>query len=65
MAVLDKNEVDQFTRDGYVSTDGLLSVDEVDTFGEAIDSAVARRVDGDDRELAAKSIYEQSSGTMA
>ena len=60
MAVLDKNEVDQFTRDGYVSTDGLLSVDEVDTFGEAIDNAVARRVDGDDRELAAKSVYEQS-----
>ncbi len=60
MAVLHENTVDQFTRDGYVSTDGLLSIDEVDTFGEAVDSAVARRTSGDDRTLATKSHYEQS-----
>jgi ectoine hydroxylase-related dioxygenase (phytanoyl-CoA dioxygenase family) len=60
MSVLHENTVDQFTRDGYVSTDGLLSIDEVDTFGEAVDIAVDRRTGGDDRELAAKSSYEQS-----
>ncbi len=60
MAVLQTEAVERFAADGYVATDGLLSPEEVDLFGAAIDRAVERRTADDPRTLADKSSYEQS-----
>ncbi|MGH1491894.1 MAG: phytanoyl-CoA dioxygenase family protein [Acidimicrobiales bacterium] len=60
MAVLQAETVETFQTDGYVSTEGLLSAEQVDAFGAAIDRAVERRTADDDRTLADKSSYEQS-----
>ena len=60
MAVLDPDVVARFRADGYVRTDGLLTVDEIDRFGAAIDHAVATRTAHDDRTLVDKTPYEQS-----
>ncbi|MGI9596382.1 MAG: phytanoyl-CoA dioxygenase family protein [Acidimicrobiales bacterium] len=60
MAVLEPELVRRFQADGYVATPGLLSTDDVETYGPAIDRAVAARTEGDGRALAEKSSYEQS-----
>lgn len=52
--------VHAFTRDGFVVVPDLLTGDELDTFGPAVDAAVARRTRDDDRMLRDKSRYQQS-----
>jgi ectoine hydroxylase-related dioxygenase (phytanoyl-CoA dioxygenase family) len=49
-----------FENDGFVVTPGLLSEQELETYGSAIDRAVAERTASDPRALAEKSTYEQS-----
>ena len=49
-----------FDRDGYVVVPDLLSADELDRLGAAVDDAVAARTARDRRTLAEKSRYEQS-----
>ena len=60
MAALDPALVARFREDGYVRTDGLLKVAEIERYGAAIDRAVAARTATDRRTLADKSTYEQS-----
>ena len=60
MDAVDAETVARFQADGYVVTDGLLSIDDVERYGRAIDRAVASRTAGDDRSLADKTPYEQS-----
>lgn len=60
MAVLDAEVVSRFRDDGFVRTDGLLEVAEVERYGSAIDRAVAERTVGDDRPVSDKTAYEQS-----
>lgn len=60
MALLDSTLVQEFDRDGFVTTPNLLSQAEVDRYGAAIDAAVARRTASDTRTLDQKGIYEQS-----
>ena len=52
--------VQAFRRDGFVVVPDLLSPDELDRYGAAVDEAVARRSRHDTRTLAQKSRYEQS-----
>jgi len=51
---------DAFRRDGFVVVPDLLSADEVEEFGRAVDTAVANRTRADRRSLSEKSRYEQS-----
>ncbi len=60
MAVLNSLTIEQFATDGYVATDSVLTTNEIDTFGPAIDRAVALRTADDTRLLAERSEYEQS-----
>ncbi len=60
MIALKSELVDRFARDGYVVTDDILSSEEVDSFGAAIDRAVADRTAGDTRSVGEKDTYEQS-----
>ncbi|HVN27411.1 MAG TPA: phytanoyl-CoA dioxygenase family protein [Candidatus Binataceae bacterium] len=52
--------IDSFRRDGFVIIEGMLTDDELDRFGAAVDRAVAYRGRDDHRALAEKSPYEQS-----
>ncbi|MDG2028919.1 MAG: phytanoyl-CoA dioxygenase family protein [Acidimicrobiales bacterium] len=60
MPVLSPQQVADFQRDGYLLSSGLLSADELATFGPAVDAAVASRTVDDTRSLADKGLYEQS-----
>ncbi len=60
MGLLDQDVIERFGRDGFVVTEGMLTDDELDHYGEAIDAAVARRTEGDRRTLSEKGTYEQS-----
>jgi ectoine hydroxylase-related dioxygenase (phytanoyl-CoA dioxygenase family) len=52
--------IDQFNARGYAVVPGLLSDDECDRFGRAVDRAVATRSAGDPRTLEERSRYEQA-----
>jgi ectoine hydroxylase-related dioxygenase (phytanoyl-CoA dioxygenase family) len=52
--------IDDFRRDGFVVVPDLLTPDELDQYGTAVDEAVTRRSRHDTRTLAEKSPYEQS-----
>jgi len=62
--MLDRNvttqEISRFQRDGFVRIPGLLSLEEVGRFGEAVDRAVMERTRHDPRPLEKRSRYEQS-----
>ena len=60
MPVLSSEAVADFQRDGYVLTPDLLSSVELESFGPAVDAAVAARTVNDHRTLADKGLYEQS-----
>lgn len=60
MGLLSKDTIEAFQRDGYVVIDGLLTTDELDHFGNAVDTAVAKRSIDDGRSLQERSRYEQS-----
>ena len=51
---------DAFRRDGFVMVPDLLSADELERYGAAVDEAVARRKRFDNRKLGDKTPYEQS-----
>jgi hypothetical protein len=50
----------RFRRDGFVLARGVISDAEVDSFGSAVDAAVAARKRNDGRSLEEKTPYEQS-----
>ena len=52
--------IDAFRRDGFVMVPNLLSGEELERFGAAVDRAVRNRGRNDHRALAEKSPYEQS-----
>jgi ectoine hydroxylase-related dioxygenase (phytanoyl-CoA dioxygenase family) len=52
--------IDAFRRDGFVVVPDLLDADELETFGAAVDAAVAARMRHDRRRLEEKTPYEQS-----
>src|SRR5438270_13501703 len=52
--------VDRFQRDGFVVVPDLVTIDELERYGPAVDAAVARRKRFDSRALGEKSPYEQS-----
>jgi len=54
------DHVAAFERDGFVVVDGLLSDEELDRYGAAVDACVARRNADDLRPLEERSRYEQS-----
>ena len=59
-ATLTPRLVRDFRRDGFVVVPDLLSAGELRHFGAAVDEGVARRSRHDARQLAEKSLYEQS-----
>ena len=52
--------IEQFRRDGFVVVDNLLTEEELERFGAAVDRAVKDRGRNDSRVLEQKSPYEQS-----
>ncbi len=58
--VVREDLIEKFRRDGFVVVPDLLSDNELDKFGAAVDRAVADRKCNDTRALAEKSLYEQS-----
>lgn len=50
----------RYRRDGFVHVTGVLSREELDRYGAAVDEAVAARKRGDTRRLDEKTPYEQS-----
>ena len=58
--VLSEQTINEFDQRGFVLTSGVLSSDEVDRYGVAVDAEVARRTQGDQRTMVQKSRYEQS-----
>jgi ectoine hydroxylase-related dioxygenase (phytanoyl-CoA dioxygenase family) len=58
--VVSQDLIDSFRRDGFVVVPGLLTENELDKFGAAVDRAVADRGRDDRRTLGEKSPYEQS-----
>lgn len=59
-AALRPEHVERFQRDGFVVVEGLLTPDELERYGTAVDAAVAARNAGDTREVSDKTLYEQS-----
>jgi ectoine hydroxylase-related dioxygenase (phytanoyl-CoA dioxygenase family) len=53
-------QIARYRRDGFVVIEGLLTDDELDRYGRAVDEGVARRTAWDRRTLDEKSLYEQS-----
>jgi len=58
--VLDSAQIDAFRRDGFVVVPDLLAAAEIESFGAAVDAAVAARTRHDRRRLEEKTPYEQS-----
>ncbi|MGB1191215.1 MAG: phytanoyl-CoA dioxygenase family protein [Pseudomonadales bacterium] len=54
------NLIQNFATNGYVVTPNVLTSQEIDRYGLAVDLAVDRRRAGDHRELSEKTRYEQS-----
>lgn len=52
--------VERFGRNGFVVVPDLLTEEELDRYGRAVDDAVARRKRYDKRAVAEKTLYEQS-----
>lgn len=55
-----EHTIEKFRRDGFVVVPNLLSEQELERFGAAVDRAVRDRGSNDHRTLAEKSAYEQS-----
>ena len=51
---------ERFRRDGFVHVPGVLTAEELDRYGAAVDQAVAERKRGDTRAFEEKTPYEQS-----
>ena len=59
-AIVTRDLIEQFQRDGFVIVPGLLTDAELEHYGAAVDRAVADRGRNDGRTLSEKSPYEQS-----
>lgn len=59
-ALVSQDLIEQFRRDGFVVVPDLITADELDKFGAAVDRAVQDRKRNDHRALTEKSPYEQS-----
>lgn len=59
-SLLSQHVIDEFDTNGFVVTEKMLSDDELDVFGTAVDRAVRRRTTDDGRSLDQKTSYEQS-----
>ena len=55
-----QEHLQKFEHRGFVVIDDMLSIDELDRYGEAVDEAVAKRTRWDKRKLKDRSRYEQS-----
>jgi ectoine hydroxylase-related dioxygenase (phytanoyl-CoA dioxygenase family) len=60
MPILEPKLVEDFEANGFVVTPNLLSREELERYGTAVDQAVSRRTADDPRAVADKSTYEQS-----
>jgi ectoine hydroxylase-related dioxygenase (phytanoyl-CoA dioxygenase family) len=58
--VLSESQIQAFERDGYLLVEDVLSPDEIETHGSAVDAGVLYRSKGDDRAIEDKTLYEQS-----
>jgi ectoine hydroxylase-related dioxygenase (phytanoyl-CoA dioxygenase family) len=59
-SVLSQAEIDRFQADGFLLVKDFFSHEELDRFGESMDTAVQRRTSGDNRNLTDKNLYEQT-----
>ncbi|MEY2571765.1 MAG: hypothetical protein QOE63_2115, partial [Acidimicrobiaceae bacterium] len=59
-ALLAPGVVEQFERDGFVVIPDLLTLDELDGYGDLVTAAVKERTKDDDRPLEKKSRYQKS-----
>ena len=57
---LTQKQVEMFEEQGFIVIDNLLSIDELEWYGAAVDEAVANRSQWDKRKLEDRSRYEQS-----
>lgn len=57
---LTPEEIERFNRDGFLLVEDVLSPAELEHFGAAVTSAVAERGADDTREVADKTLYEQT-----
>ena len=55
-----QKQLQRFEQRGFIVIDDMLSVDELDRYGVAVDEAVAKRSRWDKRPLMKRSLYEQS-----
>lgn len=60
MLAVTQDHIASFQRDGYVVVPNLLSDEELQRFGAAVDAAVTQRMSWDTRHLDEKTRYEQS-----
>jgi len=58
--IVSQELIDQFRRDGFVVVPNMLTEQELEKFGAAVDRAVRDRARNDNRKLEEKSPYEQS-----
>jgi ectoine hydroxylase-related dioxygenase (phytanoyl-CoA dioxygenase family) len=59
-AIVSPELIERFRRDGFVVVPGLLTDEELEHYGAAVDRAVRDRGRNDNRTVAEKSLYEQS-----
>jgi ectoine hydroxylase-related dioxygenase (phytanoyl-CoA dioxygenase family) len=60
MTCVAPEQIERYRRDGFVVIGGLLTSEELERYGAAVDAAVARRTAWDSRALAERTPYEQS-----
>lgn len=60
MGLVTPLHVGRYRRDGFVVVEGLLTSEELERYGAAVDAGVARRTAWDTRSLSEKTPYEQS-----
>ena len=57
---LSQAEVDRFQQDGFLLVEHFFTEDELETYGKAVDAAVAYRSSDDHRKMQEKNLYEQT-----
>ncbi len=60
MTTLTQEQVESFEEKGFIVIDDVLSIDELERYGSAVDAALAKRTQWDKRKLEDRSRYEQS-----
>lgn len=57
---LNQQQIDQYQADGFLLVEDFFSDSEMESFGRAVDAAVAYRTSEDNRKLDDKNLYEQT-----